>query len=725
MKLFKILGVTLAAALFVAGCGGNNSLTGVPGGGGGGGGATVAKVTVTSSAAAIAADGSTTSTITAVVVDANNVAVPSVAVSFAATAGGVLQAVSATTDVSGNATATLKAAAGVAAGTTITVTASAGSVSGSTAVSVIAIQQTISLTTDLPQIPSDASKSATISALLRDANNNALPGVTVQFSSTSGVLTVTQATTDQNGIAKATLNAGSDPTNRTITVNAGAGTAASSLPISVTGTSLTLSGPANLVQNSSGSFAVVLTSSSGQGIPQQTVTLSSANGNTLSAVTLTTDASGRGTFTVTGTVGGQDTISAAALGLVKTATVAVSTQNFQITAPADNTVVGLGASQTVTVTWLNNGQPVVKQPVSFATTRGALVPTTPVNTDANGQASISISSSSAGPAIVAATAAGVSAQITLDFVALTPSQIAVQAGPASVAVQGQSTITALVRDASNNLVQGAQVDFTVVADPTNGGLSVPSATTDAQGRAQTVYTAGSTSGGANGVQIKATVTGTSISATTLLTVGGQTVFLSLGTGNTIDTSQGVAIYQITYTVFAVDSHGAALSNQPITVSILPVAYGKGVLAGCPGGTYWGPAYSTTGADPDAYMGKTFCQNEDTDYTGNINSLGVVGGVPVKDYNNNGKLDPGNVAVVSPSSGATDANGRLDVKVTYPRDHSYWVVVALKASTTTNGTESSATSTFVLQGAQPDYSCSVGPPGPTSPYGTAKTCADPN
>ena len=57
-----------------------------------------------------------------------------------------------------------------------------------------------------------------------------------------------------------------------------------------------------------------------------------------------------------------------------------------------------------------------------------------------------------------------------------------------------------------------------------------------------------------------------------------------------------------------------------------------------------------------------CRNEDTDYTGNINSLGVVAGIPVKDYNTNAKLDPGNVAVVSPSSGhhgQQRAAGRAD------------------------------------------------------------------
>ena len=106
-----------------------------------------------------------------------------------------------------------------------------------------------------------------------------------------------------------------------------------------------------------------------------------------------------------------------------------------------------------------------------------------------------------------------------------------------------------MRDAANNLVEGAIVDFKVVTDPTNGSLATASAVTDAQGRAQAVYTAGNTSSGANGVTISAAVAGTATPATAQLTVGGQTVGLSFGTGNTIDVSQGVAIYQVTYAVF--------------------------------------------------------------------------------------------------------------------------------------------------------------------------------
>jgi Bacterial Ig-like domain (group 1) len=584
----------------------------------------------------------------------------------------------------------------------------------------------LTLLTSLAQVPSDGSKTATITALARDANNNVMPAILVSFQASSGAITPTQPTTDANGMALATVDSGTDPTNRTITVTASAGGATATVPVSVNGTTLALSGPSNLVLNNTGNYSVVLTNSSGQGIVGATVTLTSANGNTLTPASPTTDASGRMNFTATATAGGTDTITAAALGLTQTLALSVSTQSFNITAPADGTHVALGASQTVTVTWLNNGVPVAGQPVRFAATRGTLSPLTAVTTDSTGKASVSISSTSAGPSVVSASGTGVSAQVGLDFVANAPSQISVQAGPASVGVQGQSSITALVRDASNNLVEGATVNFQLTADPTNGGLSAASAVTNAQGSAQTVYTAGNSSSGANGVVIAATVQGTAYTATTHVTVGGQTVFLSMGTGNTIDTGQGPAVYQVVYTIFAVDSGGAPLPNAPVTMKILPVAYGKGVLGGCAsGGTYWTPVYSTLPTDTYAYNNAPLCRNEDTDYTGNINSLGVIGGIPVKDYNANAKLDPGNVAVVSPSSGSTDSNGRLDVSITYPRDHAYWVKVTLVASTTVQGTESSTSSTFVLEGAIADYACAVGPPGPVSPYGVATTCADPN
>ncbi|HUO95779.1 MAG TPA: Ig-like domain-containing protein [Steroidobacteraceae bacterium] len=743
MNLFKSFGVSLAAALLLAGCGGGNTLSGSSGGGGGGGTSAVAKVTVIASAPTVAADGSTSSTITATALDANNVAVANATVTFAATAGGLLQGNAAKTDSSGHATATLAAIPGTAAGTAITVTVTIGGVAGSTGVNVVAIQQSISVTTDQPQIASDGSQTANIAALLRDANNVALSGVTVTFSATSGVLTVTQATTDATGTAKATLTAGSDPTDRTITVTAAAGSAMpATLPVQVTGTTLSMAGPTNLVLGSQGSYTVSLKNSAGAGISNKTVTLTSANGNTIAPASVMTDGNGQGTFTVTASSaanGGNDTLSAAALGLVATRALAVSSQNFSITTPATSgTKVTLGTAQTITATWLSGGAPQVGQTVTFSATRGSLSAGSAV-TDGSGNATVTISSSTAGSSVIAASASGVSAQTTIDFVATNPTQIAVQAAPAAVSVGGSSVITATVRDPANNLVEGATVSF-VLQDSTGGSLSVASALTNAQGQAQTTYTAGSTSSSANGVVVTAQVTNASNQTATSsvdLTVGGQTVFLSLGTGNKIQ-APDQATYLIQFAVFALDAQGAAVPNIPVTLRILPISYVKGMRVW--NGTIWATVPSTAANDPDASPpGTQTCANEDTDYSGIISSLDPPGALPTctdlvtnttitqhqKDYNCNNRLDPGNVAAVSPSSGTTDANGELVVNVTYPQDHAYYVNVKLTATATVNGTQSSTSSTFALPGLATDFSQqNTAPPGPTSPYGVANVCSNP-
>ncbi len=726
LRMAGIVGMCLLSA-----CGGKT----LSGSSGGAPPTAVATLAVSSSAASIPSDGSTSATITVVAKDASNAAVSGATVTFAASAGNIT-VTQGTTDATGTATATLVSGS-AAPGSTITVTATSGTASGKASVTVSNTQKTLTLLTSLTQIPSDGSKSATISALVRDSNNNAVTGTTVSFQATSGLLTITTPTTDVTGTAKATLGTAGDTTNRTITVTAQAGSATATISITVLGSKLTVNGPTNLVQGAMGTYTVSLTDAAGNGIPNQAVTLTSFAGNTLAPATYTTDSTGQKTFTLTAVKSGNDTITAAAEGLQATAVLAVSNQAFIFTAPALNTQVILGASTPVTVNWQVSGVRQVGKTVAFSATRGTLSAATAV-TDVSGNATVSISSTGAGPSIIDASGTGVTAQINLDFVANNPSQVSVQAGPAAVAVQGQSTITALVRDAANNLVEGASVDFQVVTDPTNGGLSVASATTDAQGVARTVYTAGNSSSGANGVTVSATVRGTTVTGTASITVGGQAVFLSLGTGNTIDPTQGVAIYQIIYTVLAVDSQGAALPNIPVTLSVLPVAYGKGAMGNCPSPGPWSPVYTTQPTDPFSYNKSQLCKNEDTDYTGNISSLDsgtatncvdltTNTSIPAhaKDYNCNGKLDPGNVAVVSPSSGTTDANGRLDAKITYPRDHAYWVTVSLVAATTVQGTQSSTTATFLLPGVVTDYACGIAPPGPVSPYGTAATCANPN
>jgi hypothetical protein len=575
---------------------------------------------------------------------------------------------------------------------------------------------TLSLTTSVPQIPSDGSQTATITALLRDASNNVVTSVPVSFQSSSGALQVTQGTTGASGTATATLSSAGDPTNRTITVTATTGSIQATTTVDVVGTKLTMSGPTSLVQGTSGSYTANLVNSAGTGIQGQTVTVTSSNGNTLNPATFTTDSNGSGTFQLTAVNSGADTVTVAALGTQAQQALAVGSQAFTFNAPAANAQIAIGTPTTVTVTWASSGTPVANQTVSFSTTRGTLSAGT-ATTNASGVATVTVSSTTAGPAVISASGAGASGQVNVAFIATTPNSINVQSSPATIATQTQSTITATVRDVNDNLVQGQTVNFTIVQDSTGGSLSAASAITNAQGQASVVYTASTTTSSTNGVIISATVPNSSITGTTSLTVGGATVFLSLGTGNTINPYSNTQ-YELPYTVQAIDAAGNGVSGVNVTFTVTSLGYLKGVRVW--NGTIWATVGSTSASDPDVYAlaGVDGCLSEDVNNTGIYEAS--------EDYNKNGKLDPGLVASTDVTSATTTTGGTAAVNVIYPKDHAYWVAVRLTATATVQGTQSSTSVDFWLPGLSTDFNSeTVAPPGQTSPYGVASTCIDPN
>lgn len=567
----------------------------------------------------------------------------------------------------------------------------------------------VSLLTSSPQISSDNTSPATITALVTDANNNTVTGATVVFSASSGVLAVSKATTDATGAAVATLASGSDQSNRIITVTATAGTISGKVTVNVIGTKLSITGPQALVEPGVATYTVILKNASGTGISGEAVALTSANGNTLSAASVTTDVNGQATFTVTAAAGGADTLTAVALGITATETISVSTQNFAITTPVNNAAIDIGVTKPVTVVWTNGGAPVVGQTIDFAATRGTLSAATAV-TDGTGSASVTIKSTTSGPAVISATGTGVSTQTNVDFIATNPTAIAVQASPSTIPVSGTSTVTAVVRDPSNNLVEGRLVTFSL-QDVTGGTLSLASALTNSQGVAQTIYTASSTTSATNGVGITATVQGTAVKDTATLTVAGETVFLSFGTGNTVDILNE-AQYGMPFAVQAIDGAGNPVTGITINLKTTSISYRKGF-----------EMFTTSWMVPTADV---VCLSED------LNNNGILD--PGEDVNNNGKLDPGLVASTSPGSVVTATTssdptvpiGSAKFEVVYPKDHALWVTVSVSATATVAGTESTATTNFELVGAAADYaSATTAPPGEYSPYGVAQTCANPN
>lgn len=577
----------------------------------------------------------------------------------------------------------------------------------------------LTLITSSPSVPSDGSTPATISAFVRDANNNFLKSVPVIFSASSGGLLITQATTDDNGLATATLNAAGDPSRRTITVTAIAANITRTINVDVIGTTMSVQGPSGLTLNQVGAYTVTLADSGNRPVANQVVTIASQRTNTLSAGTVTTSANGTATFNMTAVNGGADTITATALGLTATQAVAVNSDSFTLTVPTANTEVVLGATQTITARWLVNNAPVVGQTVNFATTRGTLSSATAV-TDGSGNASVTVSANNAGGAVVSATSGSSSAQVAIEFVANLPTQVDVQPSVFTLATSQTSNIVAVVRDVSGNLVKNRTVVFTL-NDVSGGTLSVGSAVTDSQGRAQTVYTAGSTTSANEGVKITAAVQGTAISKTVSLTVARREVFIVIGTGNEIE-EPNLAQYRIPYIVQVTDSNGNGVANVPVSLRVLSDAYFKGrrVVVG----TRWGTTYTVPAGTPGTLNGGQGCQDEDT--------LGVLAnqrnGIldPGEDYNSNGRMEAGNIATVTPSNAVTDANGFVAVNVFYPQEYAYYLDVSLSASTTVQGTEYVRTSRFSLPGSASDFSdVDKSPPGPVSPFGDETSCSNPN
>ncbi len=682
--------------------------------------ATVASIAVTSSAASIPADGSGSVTLTATALNASNVAVQGAKVTFTATAGGSVTVTSGTTNASGVATATL-ASNGAAAGSTITVTAAIGSVTGSKAVSVVSAGQTVTVSTSSPQMTSSGSSPATITAYVRSSTNQLLTGVPVSFTATSGGLQGTNPTvTGPNGTASVVLTTAGDPTNRTITVTATAGSSTQSVNVGVTGTTITLSGPSSLIQGgAAGTYNISLVDSGGTPISNRAVTVASSAGNTITPASFTTNTGGVGSFTLKAVNSATtDTLTVTAMGATATQKVTVSNQSFSFTAasvtaaasPVPILTVAPAAPSTagltpVSVTWTTTNGPVVNSQVTFATTRGFVSaasnpyvfgPSATATTDATGTALVYVYATTAGPGTITAsgTASGstVSAQLPLNFVATNPTTLVLQATPATIPTQGTSTISAVLTDANGNPVAGQTLAFQDTTDNTGGSLSAGSAVTNAQGVAQTVYTATSLSSGYQGVTITGSVPSTSVpNAIVKLTVGGQSVNLSLGTGIKLGENTTQTQFILPYSILAVDAAGNPVAGAVVTLNIQTTAFIKG---------FW------------TVQGNAWSQS------GNISAVCGVGQPQVASIVN--------VPVVSPATVTTDATGSATFSVVYPEDHAAWVQVLLSATTQVSGSQSTATASFVLQQLATYVNAITSPvPGQTSPYGVDTVCSDLN
>jgi hypothetical protein len=582
-----------------------------------------------------------------------------------------------------------------------------------------------------PQLPSAGNTSVALTAVVLDANNQAIPGTIVTFSTgndTSAFISqISNAgAADTNGQVTAQLNLGADKSNRTITVTASTPDGASgNNNVGVTGTTITISGNASLALFASTTLTFALKDSAGTPIPGITLNLASATGNSLAPATGTTDASGQITSLVTATqVTSPDTITATGAGTTKTQQLTVSSATFAFTTPATLADIPLGTSTPLSVHWTSTGNPVNGGVVTFTTSRGN-ISGTPSTTNVTGDTpGVSIiSTTSAGPAIITAQGPGgtPAATLSVNFVATTATAVSVQAVPSVVQftaippnssqTNNISVITVTVRDANNNLVKNASINLNLT-DTTGGQLAANTAVTDVTGTASVNYTAGTSNSGQNGVTISASVDKvngnaiTPITASTNLTVAGQALFVRLGTDNLVQPKSPPNPDLLkTYSAIVTDAAGNAVANAQVRFSLTPTRYLKGFYV-----------FNTTDTLWEANVTAT-CASEDV----NLNGILDAG----EDLNGNGRLDPGNVASVNPS-GTTDANGVALVTIEYARSFAVWTEVKLQASAGVAGNDPPTTTVFFLPALASDFTNKqIAPPGQPSPFGVGVTCADPN
>lgn len=706
MKIFKLIALSFLVFLTACGGGGGNS-----GDENGGGDIFLVKtLEVLVSEQTLSPTNSAGVIVTAVAKDSANNTLAAQPISFSASSG-VLSNVSVSTGDDGKATAVL--AAGLDQSTRdITVTVKSGSVTGTVVIAVTQVAPPVALVEVVASATSLRSadvEGITISAVVKDGSNNVRVGDSVTFAASSGVLRNVSSQTGADGRATATLLAGANRTNRSITVTVTAGSNVGSIVIPVEGSTLNVSGATSLLAGGTATFTVNLKDSSGNGIGAQPIVVTSALGNAVTLANSITDSAGTTTFAYVATRSGADVISVTAGGISQNYSVNISSINFAFTAPVSGTDAAVNVPTSVIVRYVENGAGVVGKPVSFATTRGAASPAMAV-TDAEGYATTEITSSSAGPASVSAQLDSAITTLPLNFVATVPHTINIQASSSALApnisatMNNQVELRATVRDAAGNAVKGVTVNFSAVKDLSGGRIKTGNAVTDVNGIATDSFISGGISTAANGVEIKATVANTVISNTILLTVSGQSLFINIAANNVIE--KLMTTYRKTFSVQVNDANGAPVSGQNVTLSYYPPNYRKGRMAYSEIAGMWVVTESTQ------------CVNEDSNKDGQL-SVG-------EDFNGNARLTPGLPGLIAPAFVTTNNTGSAEFTMEYGQQYAFWVDFDLSAKVVVAGTENSTVFFFPASALADDLTDkTVTPAAYISPFGVMANCSSPN
>ncbi len=575
---------------------------------------------------------------------------------------------------------------------------------------------------------------ANITALVTDANNNALADTAVSFSSTGGVLQNISTSTDENGEASATLKLPQDFQNRDIVVTVSSGGADAEVMVTALGSTLEVTGPDTLVLGDKAELVLSLIAGNGEPISNQVIEVTSSVGNTIEPSVAVTDSDGRVSILV-GSDNSDDKIRISALNSTVTATHSfeVAEDILRFASNTDGAELPVSTTNRVVVYWSSQGAVVSGKALRFSTTAGEIVGDSTIVTDATGKATVRLRSSSAGPATITVEGADEGTpktSVDVEFVATEPSVVSVDATTTRVHATEASTVMAVVTDDNGNPVKNQTVDFTSV-DLKGGQLNPASAKTNSSGVASVAFTAGANATELNDIVIEARVKGSDMYDELRLTVVERALNVTIGTSNEINIKPLGTQYALPFIVQVADGSGTPLENATVELSIRPIEYTKGYMVLVnEGGFEYAPEIENWSAHHWAMWGYSIdCDSEDL----NGNRLLDAG----EDNNNNGSLDPQDpaalaaiddedYATISGGSVTTDKNGSGYFEMLYPASNSLWSYVEITARAEALGAE--ADDSFRTSLPLPTTEITADdeiPANHISPYGTDRDCSNTN
>ena len=716
------------------------------------------QIILASSSASLKPDGSNSATITANVVDFNNLPVAGVTVKFSATAG-TLGASSGVSSATGAVTIpyTALSPGGIVNPAdrteTITATIVGASASAQMPIKISSSSLLISLATSNATVKSDGSNSTTITATVTDPNNIAVAGATLTFTKGTGLLGASSGASTAAGIVTIPFSAVAldkvtgvpiDKTNRTeiITATVAGSTAKAQIPIQVVGSTLTLTPSLTTlpVGNSltltasakDASQTGVLGQSLRFTVPAGKGTLSGGSGTSATsqiATTLATGATPAISFTpsvaenVRITVEWLNADGNVSLSTTTTINVTVVGVSFTVVLPAANPApLALGATQAVSVSVPPTVSGTAVASVRFSTTlgtwsNGSKVSTTvPAGNAVNEVLTGGASSGTANIQIDALAASGatlatvnqlfaLSAPATAAGVVTLQSSVS-NVAPSTAGSSNSATLTATVRTSGGgNTVGGAIVLFEIMNSTGSGEQIYPVvATTDSSGQALTTFTSGSQST-VGGLKIKASVVGTAADCDNSVAPpkpGVCDVKAIFVNASGVSVSVGYSS-----TVNPVNDN----TNYQLPMSVLVVDNAGSAVKNALVTLSTFPTRYYAGTRDDLNCAPFFTvgypkTNEDVNENDNLD--------PGEDVNGDGTITPAHsTAGTLPSTVTTDANGVATFNLTYQKTYASWVQARVRAKVvvSTGTTESTNELKFILPFSQADTKPCILPNSP--------------